>query len=105
MGVEFGVFLRVQAYGCVLPATSHEDHWRYDPRFTGSFEDDLEPRRDPYGDELDRRSVHSEHSGHSLRSSRSAHSRQSSFSSRSQQVREDWALSSPLLRDSTRHVT
>ncbi|XP_077162505.1 protein transport protein Sec16A isoform X2 [Paroedura picta] len=64
---------------------SHEDHWRYDPRFAGSFEDDLEPRRDPYGDELDRRSIHSEHSGHSLRSSRSAHSRQSSFSSRSQQ--------------------
>ncbi|XP_048368178.1 protein transport protein Sec16A isoform X1 [Sphaerodactylus townsendi] len=61
---------------------SHEDHWRYDPRFAGSFEDDLEPRRDPYGDELDRRSIHSEHSGHSLRSS---HSRQSSFSSRSQQ--------------------
>nr|XP_056716367.1 protein transport protein Sec16A [Euleptes europaea] len=64
---------------------SHEDHWRYDPRFAGSFEDDLEPRRDPYGDELDRHSIHSEHSGHSLRSSRSAHSRQSSFSSRSQQ--------------------
>ncbi|XP_054854220.1 protein transport protein Sec16A isoform X2 [Eublepharis macularius] len=64
---------------------SHEDHWRYDPRFAGSFEDDLEPRRDPYGDELDRRSIHSEHSGHSLRSSRSAHSRQSSFSSHSQQ--------------------
>ncbi|XP_015269706.1 PREDICTED: protein transport protein Sec16A isoform X2 [Gekko japonicus] len=64
---------------------SHEDHWRYDPRFAGSFEDDLEPRRDPYGDELDRRSVHSEHSGHSLHSSRSAHSHQSSFSSRSQQ--------------------
>ncbi|XP_060107715.1 protein transport protein Sec16A [Heteronotia binoei] len=64
---------------------SHEDHWRYDPRFAGSFEDDLDPRRDPYGDELDRRSIHSEHSGHSLRSSRSAHSRQSSFSSRSQQ--------------------
>ncbi|KAL8174553.1 UNVERIFIED_CONTAM: hypothetical protein K2H54_048794 [Gekko kuhli] len=64
---------------------SHEDHWRYDPRFAGSFEDDLEPRRDSYGDELDRRSIHSEHSGHSFHSSRSAHSRQSSFSSRSQQ--------------------
>nr|XP_020650457.1 protein transport protein Sec16A [Pogona vitticeps] len=63
----------------------YEDHWRYDPRFAGSFDEDLEPRRDPYGDEFDRRSVHSEHSGHSLHSSRSVHSRQSSFSSRSQQ--------------------
>ncbi|XP_061459681.1 protein transport protein Sec16A isoform X2 [Rhineura floridana] len=61
----------------------YEDHWRYDPRCAGSFEDELETRRDLYGgDEFDRRSVHSEHSGHSLRSS---HSRQSSFSSRSQQ--------------------
>ncbi|XP_039220092.1 protein transport protein Sec16A isoform X2 [Crotalus tigris] len=60
----------------------YEDHWRYDPRFVSSFDDDLEPRRDPYGDDSDWRSVHSEHSGHSLHSSRS---RQSSFSSRSQQ--------------------
>ncbi|XP_069729601.1 protein transport protein Sec16A isoform X2 [Phaenicophaeus curvirostris] len=63
----------------------YEDNWRYDPRFTGSFDDESEPHRDPYGDEFDRRSVHSEHSGHSLRSSRSIHSHQSSFSSRSQQ--------------------
>ncbi|XP_074910843.1 protein transport protein Sec16A isoform X6 [Buteo buteo] len=63
----------------------YEDNWRYDPRFTGSFDDESEPHRDPYGDEFDRRSVHSEHSGHSLRSSRSVHSHQSSFSSRSQQ--------------------
>uniref|UniRef100_A0A8C3JW70 Protein transport protein sec16 n=1 Tax=Calidris pygmaea TaxID=425635 RepID=A0A8C3JW70_9CHAR len=63
----------------------YDDNWRYDPRFTGSFDDESEPHRDPYGDEFDRRSVHSEHSGHSLRSSRSVHSRQSSFSSRSQQ--------------------
>uniref|UniRef100_A0A672V188 Protein transport protein sec16 n=1 Tax=Strigops habroptila TaxID=2489341 RepID=A0A672V188_STRHB len=63
----------------------YDDNWRYDPRFTGSFDDDSEPHRDPYGDEFDRRSVHSEHSGHSLRSSRSVHSHQSSFSSRSQQ--------------------
>ncbi|XP_028917776.1 protein transport protein Sec16A isoform X6 [Ornithorhynchus anatinus] len=60
----------------------YEDHWRYDPRFTGSFDDEPEPHRDPYGDELDRRSVHSEHSAHSQQSS---HSRQSSFSSRSRQ--------------------
>ncbi|KAM9594993.1 protein transport protein Sec16A isoform 10-T10 [Morphnus guianensis] len=64
----------------------YEDNWRYDPRFTGSFDDESEPHRDPYGDEFDRRSVHSEHSGHSLRSSRSVHSHQSSFSSRSQQA-------------------
>ncbi|XP_042334135.1 protein transport protein Sec16A isoform X2 [Sceloporus undulatus] len=63
----------------------YEDHWRYDPRFAGSFDDDLEPRGDPYGDDFDRRSVHSEHSGHSLHSSHSIHSRHSSFSSRSQQ--------------------
>uniref|UniRef100_H9GEQ2 Protein transport protein sec16 n=1 Tax=Anolis carolinensis TaxID=28377 RepID=H9GEQ2_ANOCA len=63
----------------------YEDHWRYDPRFAGSFDEDLEPRRDPYGDDFDRRSVHSEHSGHSLHSSHSIHSRHSSFSSRSQQ--------------------
>uniref|UniRef100_A0A8C3QWV9 Protein transport protein sec16 n=1 Tax=Cyanoderma ruficeps TaxID=181631 RepID=A0A8C3QWV9_9PASS len=63
----------------------YEDNWRYDPRFTGSFDDDAEPHRDPYGDDFDRRSVHSEHSGHSLRSSRSVHSHHSSFSSRSQQ--------------------
>ncbi|XP_064891674.1 protein transport protein Sec16A isoform X7 [Columba livia] len=63
----------------------YEDNWRYDPRFAGSFDDESEPHRDPYGDDFDRRSVHSEHSGHSLRSSRSIHSHQSSFSSRSQQ--------------------
>lgn len=58
----------------------YDDHWRYDPRFTGSFDDDPEPRRDLYGEEADRRSVHSEHSAQSLRS------RRSSFSSHSQQV-------------------
>uniref|UniRef100_A0A8C6XTY9 Protein transport protein sec16 n=1 Tax=Naja naja TaxID=35670 RepID=A0A8C6XTY9_NAJNA len=63
----------------------YEDHWRYDPRFVSSFDEDLEPRRDPYGDDSDWRSVHSEHSGHSLHSSHSLRSRQSSFSSRSQQ--------------------
>uniref|UniRef100_A0A803SKK4 Protein transport protein sec16 n=1 Tax=Anolis carolinensis TaxID=28377 RepID=A0A803SKK4_ANOCA len=67
------------------PHDRYEDHWRYDPRFAGSFDEDLEPRRDPYGDDFDRRSVHSEHSGHSLHSSHSIHSRHSSFSSRSQQ--------------------
>ncbi|XP_068771471.1 protein transport protein Sec16A isoform X4 [Struthio camelus] len=64
----------------------YEDHWRYDPRFAGSFDDEAEPHRDLYGDEFDRRSVHSERSAHSLRSSRSVHSHQSSFSSRSQQA-------------------
>lgn len=69
----------------------YEDHWRYDPRFTGSFDDEAEPHRDPYGDEFDRRSVHSEHSAHSLRSSHSVHSHRSSFSSRSQQVSFKWS--------------
>nr|XP_058928864.1 protein transport protein Sec16A isoform X5 [Kogia breviceps] len=52
----------------------YDDHWRYDPRFTGSFDDEPEPHRDPYGEEVDRRS---EHSARSLRSSFSSHSHQS----------------------------
>ncbi|XP_077918161.1 protein transport protein Sec16A isoform X5 [Halichoerus grypus] len=55
----------------------YDDPWRYDPRFTGSFDDDPEPHRDPYGEEVDRRSVHSERSAQSLRSSFSSHSHQS----------------------------
>ncbi|XP_058158685.1 protein transport protein Sec16A isoform X9 [Dasypus novemcinctus] len=74
------------AYGGDRPE-SDEGRWRYDPRFTGSFDDDPEPPRDPYGDEGDRRSVHSEHSAHSLRSTRSLQSRRSSFSSHSHQSR------------------
>ncbi|XP_045701825.1 protein transport protein Sec16A isoform X2 [Phyllostomus hastatus] len=63
----------------------YDDPWKYDPRFTGSFDDDPEPHRDPYGDDADRRSVHSEHSAQSLRSAPSVHSRHSSFSAHSQQ--------------------
>ncbi|XP_022356175.1 protein transport protein Sec16A isoform X2 [Enhydra lutris kenyoni] len=55
----------------------YDDPWRYDPRFTGSFDDDPEPHRDPYGEEADRHSVHSERSAQSLRSSFSSHSHQS----------------------------
>ncbi|XP_021117368.1 protein transport protein Sec16A isoform X4 [Heterocephalus glaber] len=62
-----------------------DDHWRYDPRFTGSFDDDAEPHRDPYGEEVDRRSVHSEHSARSLHSTHSLPSRRSSLSSHSHQ--------------------
>lgn len=62
-----------------------DDHWRYDPRFTGSFDDDTELHRDPYGEEVDRRSIHSEHSARSLRSTHSLPSRRSSLSSHSQQ--------------------
>uniref|UniRef100_A0A2K6GD81 Protein transport protein sec16 n=1 Tax=Propithecus coquereli TaxID=379532 RepID=A0A2K6GD81_PROCO len=61
-----------------------DDSWRYDPRFTGSFDDNPEPHRDPYGEEVDRRSVHSEHSARSLRSAHSLPSRRSSLSSHSQ---------------------
>ncbi|XP_029391850.1 protein transport protein Sec16A isoform X5 [Mus pahari] len=62
-----------------------DDHWRYDPRFTGSFDDDAELHRDPYGEEADRRSIHSEHSARSLRSTHSLPSRRSSLSSHSHQ--------------------
>ncbi|XP_027506039.1 protein transport protein Sec16A isoform X4 [Corapipo altera] len=82
---EHHPYQKREAYPYGSRSDRYEDNWRYDPRFTGSFDDDSEPPRDPYGDEFDRRSVHSEHSGHSLRSSRSVHSHQSSFSSRSQQ--------------------
>ncbi|XP_010010956.1 PREDICTED: protein transport protein Sec16A [Nestor notabilis] len=82
---EHNPYQKREAYPYGNRHDRYDDNWRYDPRFTGSFDDDSEPHRDPYGDEFDRRSVHSEHSGHSLRSSRSVHSHQSSFSSRSQQ--------------------
>ncbi|XP_075573247.1 protein transport protein Sec16A isoform X7 [Pelecanus crispus] len=82
---EHNLYQKREAYPYGNRHDRYEDNWRYDPRFTGSFDDESEPHRDPYGDEFDRRSVHSEHSGHSLRSSRSVHSHQSSFSSRSQQ--------------------
>ncbi|KFO82533.1 Protein transport protein Sec16A, partial [Cuculus canorus] len=82
---EHNPYQKRDAYSYGNRHDRYEDNWRYDPRFTGSFDDESEPHRDPYGDEFDRRSVHSEHSGHSLRSSRSIHSHQSSFSSRSQQ--------------------
>ncbi|XP_009290987.1 protein transport protein Sec16A isoform X2 [Danio rerio] len=59
----------------------YDDPWRYYPGYDSSFDDDSR-RRDPYADDFDRRSVHSEQSAHSVHSS---HSRRSSFSSRSQQ--------------------
>ncbi|XP_010215334.1 PREDICTED: protein transport protein Sec16A, partial [Tinamus guttatus] len=82
---EHNPYQKREAYPYGNRLEQYEDHWQYDPRFAGSFDDEAEPPRDPYGDEFDRRSVHSERSAHSLRSSRSVHSRQSSFSSRSQQ--------------------
>uniref|UniRef100_A0A672RMA9 Protein transport protein sec16 n=1 Tax=Sinocyclocheilus grahami TaxID=75366 RepID=A0A672RMA9_SINGR len=59
----------------------YDDPWRYYPGYDSSFDDECR-RRDPYTDDFDRRSVHSEQSAHSVHSS---HSRRSSFSSRSQQ--------------------
>ncbi|XP_058613565.1 protein transport protein Sec16A isoform X5 [Onychostoma macrolepis] len=59
----------------------YDDPWRYYPGYDSSFDDECR-RRDPYVDDFDRRSVHSEQSAHSVHSS---HSRRSSFSSRSQQ--------------------
>ncbi|XP_064583530.1 protein transport protein Sec16A isoform X4 [Zonotrichia leucophrys gambelii] len=82
---EHNPYQKREAYPYGSRNERYEDNWRYDPRFTGSFDDEAEPARDPYGDDFERRSVHSEHSGHSLRSSRSVHSHHSSFSSRSQQ--------------------
>ncbi|XP_074066812.1 protein transport protein Sec16A isoform X4 [Macrotis lagotis] len=72
----------VYPYGGERPE-KYDDHWMYDPRFTGSFDDEPESHRDAYDD--DRRSIHSEHSAHSLHSTHSLQSRQSSFSSRSHQ--------------------
>ncbi|XP_013861988.1 protein transport protein Sec16A isoform X2 [Austrofundulus limnaeus] len=63
----------------------YDDPWQYYPGYDASFDDDNSRSRDPYGDDFDRRSVHSERSTHSVHSSHSHHSRRSSFSSRSQQ--------------------
>ncbi|XP_005605991.1 protein transport protein Sec16A isoform X1 [Equus caballus] len=76
---------RKESYAYGDRPEKYDDRWRYDPRFTGSFDDDPEPPRDPYGEEVDRRSVHSEHSAQSLRSAASVQSRRSSFSSHSHQ--------------------
>uniref|UniRef100_A0A3Q1FSM2 Protein transport protein Sec16A n=1 Tax=Acanthochromis polyacanthus TaxID=80966 RepID=A0A3Q1FSM2_9TELE len=64
----------------------YEDQWRYYPGYDTSFDDEYRRRGEMYGDDFDRRSVHSEQSAHSAHSSHSHHSRRSSFSSRSQQV-------------------
>ncbi|XP_029920537.1 protein transport protein Sec16A isoform X2 [Myripristis murdjan] len=63
----------------------YDEQWRYYPGYDPSFDDDYHRQRDPYGDDFDRRSIHSEQSAHSIHSSRGHHSRRSSFSSRSQQ--------------------
>ncbi|XP_051961341.1 protein transport protein Sec16A-like isoform X3 [Xyrauchen texanus] len=63
----------------------YNDQWQYHPGCDKSFDDDG-CWRDPYADDTDRRSVHSERSVHSVHSS---HSRRSSFSSRSQQSQPD----------------
>uniref|UniRef100_A0AAX7VNQ1 Protein transport protein sec16 n=1 Tax=Astatotilapia calliptera TaxID=8154 RepID=A0AAX7VNQ1_ASTCA len=60
----------------------YEDQWQYYPGYDASFDEDYRRQGDAYGDDFDRRSVHSEQSVHS---SHSHHSRRSSFSSRSQQ--------------------
>uniref|UniRef100_A0A3B3BTP9 Protein transport protein sec16 n=1 Tax=Oryzias melastigma TaxID=30732 RepID=A0A3B3BTP9_ORYME len=62
----------------------YDDQWRYYPGYDPSF-DDENRGADMYGEDFDRRSIHSEQSAHSVRSSHSHHSRRSSFSSRSQQ--------------------
>uniref|UniRef100_A0A8C6KU64 Protein transport protein sec16 n=1 Tax=Nothobranchius furzeri TaxID=105023 RepID=A0A8C6KU64_NOTFU len=74
-------------YRCFLTCRKdgYDDQWRYYPGYDASFDDDNQRGRDAYGDDFDRRSVHSERSAHSVHSSHSHHSRRSSFSSRSQQ--------------------
>ncbi|XP_041095628.1 protein transport protein Sec16A-like isoform X3 [Polyodon spathula] len=77
---------REQYYSQQYPRREgYDDRWQYDPRYDTSFDDESARPRDPYGDEYDRRSIHSEHSAHSVHSSHSQQSRRSSFSSRSQQ--------------------
>ncbi|XP_058861155.1 protein transport protein Sec16A-like isoform X1 [Acipenser ruthenus] len=77
---------REQYYSQQYPRREgYDDRWQYDPRYDSSFDDENAHPRDPYGDEYDRRSVHSEQSAHSVHSSHSQQSRRSSFSSRSQQ--------------------
>ncbi|XP_057580040.1 protein transport protein Sec16A isoform X3 [Hippopotamus amphibius kiboko] len=68
---------RKENYAFTDRPEKYDDRWRYDPRFTGSFDDEPEPRRDAYGEEVDRRSEHSARSLRSRRSSFSAHSQQS----------------------------
>uniref|UniRef100_A0A8C7XY04 Protein transport protein sec16 n=1 Tax=Oryzias sinensis TaxID=183150 RepID=A0A8C7XY04_9TELE len=63
----------------------YEDQWKYYPGYDPSFDDDNRCGGDMYGEDFDRRSIHSEQSAHSVHSSHSHHSRQSGFSSRSQQ--------------------
>uniref|UniRef100_A0A8C1TYJ9 Protein transport protein sec16 n=1 Tax=Cyprinus carpio TaxID=7962 RepID=A0A8C1TYJ9_CYPCA len=72
---------RSQIFMVASRKEGYDDPWRYYPGYDSSFDDECR-RRDPYVDDFDRRSVHSEQSAHSVHSS---HSRRSSFSSRSQQ--------------------
>ncbi|XP_069097700.1 protein transport protein Sec16A isoform X3 [Pleurodeles waltl] len=83
-GSDQDPYQRSDAYAYSSRTGGSEDPWQYDPRFDRSFDNEPEPTRGAYGDDFDRRSVHSEHSVHSIHSSRSVHSRRSSFSSQSQ---------------------
>uniref|UniRef100_A0A8C1HMZ0 Protein transport protein sec16 n=1 Tax=Cyprinus carpio carpio TaxID=630221 RepID=A0A8C1HMZ0_CYPCA len=52
---------RSQSYYQVHRKEGYDDPWRYYPGYDSSFDDECR-RRDPYVDDFDRRSVHSEHS-------------------------------------------
>uniref|UniRef100_A0AAQ5X188 Protein transport protein sec16 n=1 Tax=Amphiprion ocellaris TaxID=80972 RepID=A0AAQ5X188_AMPOC len=78
-------YYQVSVNSFFLYANGYEDQWRYYPGYDASFDDEYRRRGEMYGDDFDRRSVHSEQSAHSVHSSHSHHSRRSSFSSRSQQ--------------------
>uniref|UniRef100_A0AAY5EGZ4 Protein transport protein sec16 n=1 Tax=Electrophorus electricus TaxID=8005 RepID=A0AAY5EGZ4_ELEEL len=75
------VLSRLFSVGIASRREGYDDPWRYYPGYDSRFDDDYRAR-DPYADDFDRRSVHSEQSARSVHS---AHSRRSSFSSRSQQ--------------------
>uniref|UniRef100_A0AAY5KIG5 Protein transport protein Sec16A n=1 Tax=Esox lucius TaxID=8010 RepID=A0AAY5KIG5_ESOLU len=84
-GREAAYYNQQPAHLSGIRPQGYDDQWRYYPGYDASFDDDYRRQRDLYGDDFDRRSVHSEQSAHSLHSSHSHHSRHSSFSSRSQQ--------------------
>lgn len=80
------VFLVSLTFASTHRKDGYDEQWRYYPGYDPSFDDDYNRRAEMYGNDFDRRSVHSEQSAHSVHSSHSNHSRRSSFSSQSQQV-------------------
>uniref|UniRef100_A0A8C2D3Q5 Protein transport protein sec16 n=1 Tax=Cyprinus carpio TaxID=7962 RepID=A0A8C2D3Q5_CYPCA len=57
----FSMYPRVKFFMVASRKEGYDDPWRYYPGYDSSFDDECR-RRDPYVDDFDRRSVHSEHS-------------------------------------------